>query len=84
MGQCFSATVTHSSFSLQDEEVITIPDLENFDPNTNKKYIFSDGCGYITQQYAQNIGAKLIEKDENSIPLDQISAFQIRYKGFLY
>ncbi|KAG2379104.1 hypothetical protein C9374_007742 [Naegleria lovaniensis] len=68
VGQCFSAT--YPSFEVSDDEYLVIEDI------TAEKYIFSDGVGKISEEFANKIHE--IRKSTEVRP----SAFQIRFAGF--
>jgi RNA-dependent RNA polymerase len=65
-GQCFSTTKMFQTIS-KDEVNLCYPDIER------DGYVFSDGCGLIRPDIAQEIAAKY--------KLSNVSAFQIRLGG---
>ncbi|CAL1408356.1 unnamed protein product [Linum trigynum] len=73
LGQSFSSST--ETLSVSAEEVEIIPDIEVKSGET--KYIFSDGIGKISAQFAKRVAAKC-SSCNGSVPL----AFQIRYGGY--
>lgn len=69
LGQSFSSST--ETLSVSKEEVCCIPDVKNSDG-----YIFSDGIGKISPEFAKIVAIKCSLK--SSTP----SAFQIRYGGY--
>lgn len=72
LGQSFSSST--ETLSVRKEEIEIIPDVEVVKGGT--KYIFSDGIGKISADFARNVAIKCGLK--SSTP----SAFQIRYGGY--
>ncbi|CAN1153015.1 RNA-dependent RNA polymerase 1 [Linum perenne] len=72
LGQSFGSST--ETLSVSEEEVEIIPDIEVRSGET--KYIFSDGIGKISAQFANRVAAKC--RCNTSTP----SAFQIRYGGY--
>ncbi|CAN0876581.1 RNA-dependent RNA polymerase 1 [Linum grandiflorum] len=72
LGQSFGSST--ETLSVSKEDVENIPDIEVKTGGT--KYIFSDGIGKISAQFAKRVAAKC--NCNTSTP----SAFQIRYGGY--
>ncbi|KAK9115806.1 hypothetical protein Sjap_014753 [Stephania japonica] len=72
LGQSFSSST--ETLTVRRHEIESIPDLEI--ETNGKKYVFSDGIGKISAEFARRVAKKC--KIQNSIP----SAFQIRYGGY--
>src|SRR5690242_13313112 len=53
LGLAFTATIPAAVVSFQDGEVIEIPDIKN------DKYVFSDGVGTISVQFATDVAKNL-------------------------
>mmetsp|Transcript_21088 Transcript_21088/g.29567 ORF Transcript_21088/g.29567 Transcript_21088/m.29567 type:complete len:579 (-) Transcript_21088:47-1783(-) len=70
MGQCFSATLFANPVQCHQE----IPDIKILNEDGTDKYIFSDGIGKISVDFARKTA------DRHGIP-EVPSAFQIRYQG---
>ncbi|CAL1392906.1 unnamed protein product [Linum trigynum] len=73
LGQSFSSST--ETLSVSADEVDIIPDIEVKSGKT--KYVFSDGIGKISAQFARRVAAKC-SSCKGSVP----SAFQIRYGGY--
>ncbi|KAL8137504.1 hypothetical protein V2J09_003505 [Rumex salicifolius] len=72
LGQSLSSST--ETFTVERHETEVIPDVEiGFGPN---KYVFSDGIGKISSEFAQKVALKCVRDDY--LP----SAFQIRYGGY--
>lgn len=69
LGQSFSSS--KETLTVPQNEIEIIPDVEN-----GTRYIFSDGIGKISDDFARKVARKC--DLENSTP----SAFQIRYGGY--
>ncbi|XP_073020164.1 probable RNA-dependent RNA polymerase 1 isoform X1 [Primulina eburnea] len=72
LGQSFGSST--ETLSVGRHEIEKIPDIEAF--NNGKKYVFSDGIGKISSDFARRVALKCGVK--GSTP----SAFQIRYGGY--
>ncbi|GIY00773.1 RNA-dependent RNA polymerase 1 [Caerostris extrusa] len=79
MGQCFSTSEEAVQIELDDEDVITIPDIKN------NKYVFSDGVGMLSKelcsQVRKQLNKRLSNRFDETEPNYNPSAFQIRFKG---
>lgn len=69
LGQSFSSST--ETLTVPKDEIEILPDVEN-----GTKYVFSDGIGKISADFAKKVAVKCGFKD--STP----SAFQIRYGGY--
>jgi RNA-dependent RNA polymerase len=67
MGQCFSSTT--ATCNVEPHEWCVIPDIER------NGYVFSDGIGKISVEFAKEVNAKLAVADS------LVAAYQIRFGG---
>ncbi|XP_030447809.1 probable RNA-dependent RNA polymerase 1 [Syzygium oleosum] len=72
LGQSFSSST--ETLSVRKDEVERIPDVETM--RGRNKYVFSDGIGKISHQFAVQVARKC------GLTISTPSAFQIRYGGF--
>ncbi|GFS65766.1 RNA-dependent RNA polymerase 1 [Trichonephila inaurata madagascariensis] len=80
MGQCLSTTEEGVQVCLGSNNEIFLKDIKS----RNKKYIFSDGIGCVSESLANEVRVALMKNrglDESNDTCYQPSAFQIRYKG---
>ncbi|KAK1314065.1 RNA-dependent RNA polymerase 1 [Acorus calamus] len=76
LGQSFSSST--ETLHVQKDEIQSIPDIKKYvhDNGKQRTYIFSDGIGKISPEFARKVASKCGLK--SSTP----SAFQIRYGGY--
>ncbi|XP_010043968.2 probable RNA-dependent RNA polymerase 1 [Eucalyptus grandis] len=72
LGQSFSSST--ETLNVRKDEVERIPDVEII--NGGVKYVFSDGIGKLSRQFALEVARKC------GLTISTPSAFQIRYGGF--